>query len=481
MENRVCLEGSRHNQIGAPIMKPMRGPSWSTAILSLAAIFTLDGPAWAVWKAGTAREAITPKEPVWMAGYAARKHPSEGVEHDLWVKALGLQDPAGKRAVLVTLDVCGISRDLSERIRNAIEARHGLKREQMVLSCSHTHCGPVVGTNLITMYPLDDDQRARIADYTRFLEGAVEGAVDRALGQLEEVSLAWENGRCDFAVNRRNNKEMDVPKLRQRLSLAGPVDHDVPVLRLRSPEGQVRAIVFSYACHCTVLDDYKFCGDYAGFAQINMEGRFPGSQAMFVAGCGGDQNPIPRRSVKLAQDYGAQLAASVGRVVEAPMRPIDGPLRTAYQEMDLAFAALPSREQLSKDATSSDFYVASRAKHLLRKLETQGKLAADYPYPVQAWGLDNLSWVFLGGEATVDYALRIKRNTGSSHTWVAAYCNDVMAYIPSLRVLKEGGYEGASSMIYYAQPSVWSDRIEEDIIAAVTRVLAAIAPERIPH
>jgi hypothetical protein len=460
-------------------MKSIIAVSWSSAILSLALIFTLDGPAWAGWRAGMSREAITPKEPMWMAGYAARKHPSEGVEHDLWAKTLALQDPAGKTAVLVTLDVCGISRDLSDRIKGAIEARHGLKREQMVLACSHTHCGPVVGNNLITMYPLDDAQRARIADYTRFLEGAVENAVDRALRHLEDVSLSWETGRCDFAVNRRNNKEKDVPGLRERLSLAGPVDHDVPVLRLRSAEGKVRAIVFSYACHCTVLDYYKLCGDYAGFAQIDLERRFPGSQAMFVAGCGGDQNPIPRRSLKLASDYGDQLAASVSRVVEAPMRSIDGPLRTAYQEIDLAFAALPSREQISKDATSSDFSIASRAKHLLRKLETQGKLAADYPYPVCAWGLDDLSWVFLGGEVTVDYALRIKRNAGGSHTWVAAYCNDVMAYIPSLRVLKEGGYEGATSMIYYALPTIWSERVEEDIVAAVGRVLAAIAPMRI--
>ena len=93
---------------------------------------------------------------------------------------------------------------------------------------------------------------------------------------------------------------------------------------------------------------------------------------------------------------------------------------------------------------------------------------------MQAWGLGDLQWVFLGGEATVDYALRIKRNAGTSHTWVSAYCNDVMAYIPSLRVLKEGGYEGATSMIYYAQPTVWSERVEEDVIAAVARALGAV-------
>ena len=161
---------------------------------------------------------------------------------------------------------------------------------------------------------------------------------------------AWRGGlgRCDFAVNRRNNKERDVPELRAKLALAGPVDHDVPVLRVRSRDGKIRAIVFGYACHCTVLDDYKFCGDYAGFAAIDLERHYPGAQAMFVAGCGGDQNPIPRRALKLAEGYGRQLAASVGRVVEGAMWPIEGPLRSAYQEIDLAFGPLPTREQIEK-------------------------------------------------------------------------------------------------------------------------------------
>ena len=439
--------------------------------LGLLLLALIGSSASAEWKAGMARADITPREPMWMAGYAARTHPSEGAVHLLWAKALSLQDPMGKKAVLVTLDVCGIGRDLSNLVRDRALKRHGLQRDQIVLSCSHTHSGPVVGTNLITMYRIDDAQRARIASYARFLENALGDVIDRALAGLEIVQPAWETGRCDFAVNRRNNPEKNVPELRRKMALAGPVDHDVPVLRLRGSDGKIRAIVFAYACHCTVLDSYQFCGDYAGFSQVELERRYPGAQAMFMAGCGGDQNPIPRRDLTLAQSYGRQLADSVAHVIESPMRTIQGPLRSGYQEIDLAFGPLPSKEQIERDSRSSDFYVASRARHLLETISTHGPLAQTYPYPVQAWLLDQLTWIFLGGEVTVNYALRIKRNRGSSSTWVAAYCNDVMAYIPSLRVLNEGGYEGASSMIYYAQPTVWSARVEEDIIAAVNRLL----------
>jgi hypothetical protein len=430
---------------------------------------TSHGGARAGWRAGTAKVAITPGQPMWMSGYAARTKPSEGAVHDLWAKALAVQDPGGRKVLLVTLDLVGIDRDVSGRIRDVIRSRHGLTRDRIVLACSHTHCGPVVGTNLLTMYEIDDAERRRIADYTKGLEDAVVKVSDEALGRLAEARLSWANGRCDFAVNRRANREADVPRLRDRLALQGPVDHDVPVLRVARPDGGLLAVVFGYACHCTVLSFNKFCGDYAGFAQAELEARHPGATAMFVAGCGADQNPIPRRTLELAERYGRQLAGDVEAVLAGPMRPIEKGVATAYEEIPLAFAAIPDREQIEKDTHDANFHIANRARHLLEVIAARGRLEPTYPYPVEVWKLDDLTWIFLGGEVVVDYSLRIKPNLGSSRTWVSAYCNDVMAYIPSRRVLKEGGYEGATAMIYYGQPSPWAETVEEAIIEAVVR------------
>jgi hypothetical protein len=331
------------------------------------------------------------------------------------------------------------------------------------------------------MYKIDDAERRRIAEYTQSLETAVVKVAEQALDRLQDARLSWGIGVCDFAVNRRNNKEDDVPRLRRQLALQGPVDHDVPVLRAARGDGSLLAVVFGYACHCTVLDFTKFCGDYAGFAQVEVEARFPGVQAMFVAGCGGDQNPIPRRRLELAAEYGKQLAESVARVLGgAALRPVEGPLRTSYHEIELAFASLPTREEIERDTKSTNFYIASRAKHLLEIIASRGQLDRVYPYPLAAWRLDDLTWIFLGGEVVVDYSLRIKRNLGSSHTWVSAYCNDVMAYIPSKRVLKEGGYEGATAMIYYGQPTSWSDQVEDAVILAVGQVTRSVSPELEP-
>lgn len=429
-------------------------------------------PAAAGWKAGVASAPITPKGPLWMSGYASRKTPSRGVIHDLKAKALVLEDPTGRKALLITLDVCGIDRGTSARIVTAIMKSHGLAREQVAIACSHTHCGPVVGTNLIGMYPIDHAERTRIALYTDGLVKTVLDVAAQALAKVGDAEVGWSIGRSGFAVNRRQNPEAKAESRRQELSLQGPVDHDVPVLKAARPDGSILAVVFGYACHCTTLDIDRFCGDYAGFTQLDLEKRIPGATALFVAGCGADQNPIPRRSLALAEKYGAELARSVERALAGPVEPVRGSLRASYEEIPLAFAAIPGRSQVETDAKSGNFFVASRARGLLRLIDEKGALDPSYPYPVQVWKLGALEWILLGGEVVVDYSLRIKRNRDPGRVWVSAYGNDVMAYIPSLRVLKEGGYEGGGAMLYYGLPSPWRDDVEEAIVAAIARGLA---------
>jgi hypothetical protein len=422
------------------------------------------------WKAGAARVKITPERLMWMSGYSSRTKPAEGKVHDLWAKALALEDSSGRRCVLVTMDLVGIPRDLSLAVCKEIRERHGLPREAVCLSVSHTHSGPVVGSNLREMYFLDEPQQKLIDDYATALRGKLVSVVGDALGRLAPARVEWGTGHAAFAVNRRNNKEPDVPRLRERGLLKGPVDHEVPVLAVRDPEGRLRAAAFGYACHATVLPFYQWCGDYPGFAQLEVEKQHLETVALFWAGCGGDQNPLPRRSVALAEEYGRQLAGAVQRVLDEPMTPIRGNLAAAYEEISLPFADLPSRDELVKDSMAQDRYVAARAKLLLRRIEKEGSLSGTYPYPVQAWQFGrDLTFVTLGGEVVVDYSLRLKRELGRGPTWIAGYSNDVMAYIPSLRVLKEGGYEGGGAMVYYGQPTVWGPRVEELIVAAVHR------------
>src|SRR5947207_3384326 len=94
------------------------------------------------WRAGATKTAITPKELMWMAGYAARNKPAEGTAQDLYAKALALEDSHGKRFVFVTLDLIGVPRTLRTNLEKRLGEAHQLPPEALLLNASHTHCGP---------------------------------------------------------------------------------------------------------------------------------------------------------------------------------------------------------------------------------------------------------------------------------------------------------------------------------------------------
>jgi hypothetical protein len=422
------------------------------------------------WRAGVARVNITPELPIWLSGYASRNRPATEVLDELWAKALVLEDANGKRALLITMDLVGIDRDLSHSICQGIQDRYKLSRSGIALATTHTHSGPVVGKNLAPMYSLDQRETNRIKNYTEQLVEKVVAVVGEAINDLQPARLAWGSGRATFAVNRRNNPEPEVPQRREAGTLVGPFDHDVPLLAVYDANGVLRAVIAGYACHATVLSDYVVSGDWCGVAQNEFERRHPGVMTMIWAGCGGDQNPVPRRSISMLNQHGRAFADALDTILNQSLLPVAPSLRMAYEEIDLPFDKLPTREELEK-SKDGDSYDARYARFLLTVWDRQGGLPASYPYPVQVWQLgDEVSWVILGGEVVVDYALRLKQELGPRKTWVTAYANDVMGYIASRRVLSEGGYEGGGSRIYYGLPAVWHPDIEDRIVATVKKL-----------
>jgi neutral ceramidase len=427
------------------------------------------------WRAGAARVRITPEEPMWMAGYASRTQPAAGKYSDLWLKALVLEDAQQRRAVLLSFDLVGIDRKLAASLCRRLLERFGFERGQIALCFSHTHSGPVVGKNLEPLHyrQLDAEQQALVDRYARRLEQSVVECVGTAIDDLEPAELRWGSGTAAFAVNRRNNPADQVPALRERNALKGPHDHDVPVLAVRTRQGRLKAVAFGYACHATVLSDQSWCGDYPGYAEQALLERYPESTALFWAGCGADQNPLPRRQLELAKDYGRQLADAVSEVLAGEMTPLPARLGTAFREVPLKLDEPPGVEHWRQAAESGNRYEQARAQMLLERLGAGQPLPESYPYGVGVWTLGNdIQWVFLGGEVVVDYALRLKAERGGKRTWVAGYANDVMAYIPSLRVLAEGGYEGKTAMVYYGLPAAWAPGVEETVVDAVHALTA---------
>ena len=429
------------------------------------------------WKAGAAKINITPDEYMLMAGYGGRDDPANAKLTDLWAKALVLEDERGERAVLITLDLVGIDRALSVAICTSLAEKHNLERRRISICTSHTHTGPAVGSNLAPLHYLVVNQvmQKQLDGYAVVLHEKVSRVVGEGIANLAESQITWGNGLATFAVNRRENKPYDkVAQRRTQGLLKGPIAHDVPVLAVHDSEGKLTAVLFGYACHATVLSFNQWSGDYPGFAQIELENLHPGCVALFWAGCGADQNPLPRRSVERARHYGRRLANAVDAVLlTSAMVPIEGELSTQYAEIDLPLAELPTKETILKDSESSNRFVAARAKMLLEKLES-GPLNQTYPYPIGCWKIGReVQFISLGGEVVVDYAIRLKAELSGTRTWVAGYANDVMAYIPSRRVLNEGGYEGAGAMVYYGLPTAWAPEVEKAIVDEVHRQFQA--------
>lgn len=429
----------------------------------------------AAWKVGVARTIVTPEKAVWLAGYGTKRVP-DGKLHDLWAKALAVEDDQGRRAVLITSDFQGVPKGMSDLVFEALRERHGLERSQVMLTFSHNHCGPRLGEDLVDYYPIETEQVKLVDEYTALMIEKLVALVGEALADLAPASLQIGEGKTTFAVNRRNNLEADVPALlEQGKPLAGPVDHTVPVLTVTRPDGRIAAILFGYACHPTTLSFTTWCGDYPGFAQLEIEASRPGTTALFVNTCGGDQNPLPRRSVELCQRYGHMLASAVDAALKQPMRPVSAGLKTAFEIVDLVYLKVATREDL-KAATGDGNAIRARwAARMLRKLDAGEQFQDSYPYPVHAWRLGKeMLFIGQGAETVVDYALKFKAEFGPG-TWVCGYVDDMIAYIPSRRVWEEGGYEGGSNLYEYGRPALrWAGDVEDRITAGVRKLVKAV-------
>lgn len=443
----------------------------------LCSILLIADVAMADYRAGVASQIITPTEPLWLAGYASRTAPTQVKATELYVKALAFQESDGKQFVLVTSDLLGLTREFSESVAAEVKRRHNIPRERIMLTASHTHCGPVIQGLLADMYPLDDAQRKAVATYTTRLRQAFLNTIDAALAKLKPADLSHGMGRAVFAVNRRLVNKFNLVTI--GVNPEGPTDHRVPVLHVTDAANKTMAIVFGYACHNTTLSYNRWSGDYAGYAQAELEARYPGAVAMFWAGCAGDQNPHPRGNPDLAQKHGRELADAVTNALKAELKPITRPSDARYRTIELDYVNQPTEEILTRDLQSDDYARKTRAKRLLESLRAGKKLPTSYPhYPVQMWLLgEGVLWAALGGEAVIDYAKLLQQDVRNRRvSWATAYANDVMGYIPSRRILQEGGYEADSSMIYYGLPGTWANTIEDRIMSAAQAMMEELVP-----
>jgi neutral ceramidase len=415
------------------------------------------------YNAGVGRADITPAEPIRLAGYASRNKPSEGIEQKLHVKALALQDATKAVTLILTADTIGTPRWFNDELAGRVEQELKIPRERFLFACSHSHSTPVIHGCLTDMYGLEGKEAQVVEAYTKhFLEQAM-AAARAAVKSLAPAKLSHGRGTAGFAVNRRQFGPKGVGF---GINPTGALDNEVPVLRVDRADGSLEAVLLGYACHCTTPGaDYQVCGDWAGYAQEYLELTYPTATAMVIIGCGADANPNPRTGHLFCRQHGLAMAGSVARVLNDPMRTVGGTISGAFDRVDLPLDKLPPKEEFEKKATNATPATARFGKRFVEMLNRGEKPITSYACPVQVLRFGKeFTLVAIGGEVVVDYSFRLKRELPEEKLWVSGYCNDVFAYVPSMRILTEGGYEAESNLIYYGIPTRFAPATEDVLV-----------------
>jgi hypothetical protein len=408
---------------------------------------------------GVAAVDVTPDYPIRLNGFGNRREESDGITQRIWAKALAIGTDAQKPLILITLDNLGIRLPMAEDVARQLKEKAGIERARLAITFTHSHTTPKVAGSCDTIFssPMPPEHQAHIDRYTKELTDALVKVSLQALADRKLSRLEWATGQVKFAMNRRTP--------------GGPVDHSLPTLLVRSAEDNaIRAIYVTYACHCVTLSNNKISGDWAGFAQEAIERKNPGAVAMVSIGCGSDANPnsgVTGDNVAAAAEQGAEIADQVQRLLKGTFTPITGKVRTTYATIDLPLNDLPSKADLEVAAANADA-AGYNAQYQLAKLGRGEPLQSKIDYPIQAWSFGNsLCMVFLGGEICVDYTVRLRKELDASRVWLHGYSNDFCCYIPSERLLKEGGYGGGGEIVYFGLPTTLRPGLEAQIISEV--------------
>jgi hypothetical protein len=443
------------------------------------------------YRAGAASICITPQEPLWMAGYAARTAPSRGKISDLFASALAIEDAGGHRFVLVSVDIIAITPIIADVVIEAARCRHGLSRDQMMLVPTHTHYGPEFRPDKQEFFNIPPEFATKLPEVASTVAAAVVQAIDDSISRLEPATMFVRQTRAHFAHNRRRRGVKE-----GAASTEDVVDHDTPVLDCVDAAGRRNAIVFGYACHNTTIpaDDCRYCGDWAGFAREHLQAMHPGATILFVPGAGADQDPEPHGSIELSQQHGREIAEAIHTSLQGPGIELSGSFSTAFELVSLPLQPL-TQDALEQMQKSDDPPRRVKAKYLLNELQRGEELITSYGAPIQIVRLGNeLLIISLSGEPVVDWARKFKHEAGCHCvsrcefpaadsklqaprpplTWVAGYCNDMFGYLPTRRIQAEGGYEGGRANLWSWIPAPFTDDVERQVTQAVHRLLGQV-------
>ena len=421
-----------------------------------------------IW-VGVAKVDVTPKVPVVLAGYGGRTKPFEAVETKLWARAMviGKKNPVA----IVVLDNCGVTREISDKVKTIL-ADKGFAKERINVATTHTHNAPNLNgyAPILWQGRMTADQTIASTAYTKRVVDLMVAAIVKARKTAFPASLAWGQGRVTFGGNRRVIRDGNWAGFGFQMN--APVDHSLPILIARDKEKRVRAVWANYACHCTTIGSKNvISGDWAGYSNQFIEESFSDAVSLVSIGCGADVGPQPGGNADIAKRHGKSLANEVERMVaENRLEELTKMPSVKSTTIKLPLEKPKSKEHWEKLAQTRGFDQQLAIK-MLGEIKKSGRISEVVEYPVSCWSFgDQLFIVFLPGEVVVDYAVRLKSELDWKKVWITAWANRMPGYIPSKKVLMQGGYEADFSQVYYGLPGRYQPAIEDLIVEQIRRL-----------
>lgn len=456
------------------------------------------------WKVGYAEADITPRagEAVMLAGFG-KPRVVEGAESPLRAQALAIEAEDGKRAILYTADVLGFGRTTVDAVRFKLSERHKIAPEAVCFSASHTHWGPAI----------NERTGGAIGDinvwYLAALEEALLKLADQALASLSPAELQY--GSCNTRIGMcRRSLDKD-GNVRWAPDPKGSYDEHTPILRARREQSPRTILVVGHACHPTSMGEMdQWSPDYPGAMRRTLESALDDSRAMFAQGCGGDAKVVHRdpatgeprftANPEQSRQAGTALATAVleylrnadrkegvgqtgapegPRSTVTPIVALRPNLKAALVSGSLSLQPAKSDDELRRMALTGD--LKSHETWWARRMRDFPDHRRAMPYDVQALQLGELTLIALEGEVCSDWGPFVRGLAATPHAMALGYANEVSCYIPTARIVNEGGYEGDRSHRVYLLPAPFQPRVEVELTGLVERAIAQLSDRAPPN